>query len=82
MTIETYPTMNARIVEILRCNKTTQPATLYAAQRIEELEAEVGQLQAKLRTPNVDTMPCGHPRSAIRGNSMTHWCAKCEEEAR
>ena len=24
---------------------------------------------------------CGHPRSAIRGDGLTHWCAMCEEEA-
>ena len=36
MTIETYFTMNARIVAILRQGK--DPMTLYAAQRIEELE--------------------------------------------
>ena len=24
---------------------------------------------------------CGHPRSAIRGDGLTHWCAECEEGA-
>ena len=28
----------------------------------------------------LDAQPCGHPRSAIRGD-VTHWCAECEEEA-
>ena len=36
MTIETYFTMNARIVAILR--QGSDPMALYAAQRIEELE--------------------------------------------
>ena len=36
MTIETYFTMNARIVAILR--QGNDPMALYAAQRIEELE--------------------------------------------
>ena len=28
-----------------------------------------------------DVLPCGHPRSAIAGDGMTHWCAMCEAEA-
>ena len=36
MTVKTYPTMNERIVGILRWNG--DPTLLYAAQRIEELE--------------------------------------------
>lgn len=47
MTIETYPEMNTKIVEILRW-ATDDPALLYAAQRIEELEAEVERLQREL----------------------------------
>jgi len=43
MTIKTYPKMNDNIVEILRY--TDNPPMLYAAQRIEELEAEVERLQ-------------------------------------
>jgi len=44
MTIKTYPEMNARIVSILRiCG--ADPSLLYAAQRIEELEAEVERLR-------------------------------------
>ena len=27
----------------------------------------------------VDTQQCGHPRSAIRGDGLTHWCSMCEE---
>ena len=27
-----------------------------------------------------DLQPCGHPRSAIRGEGLTHWCIFCEEE--
>jgi hypothetical protein len=40
MTIETYFTMNARIVAILR--QGSDPMALYAAQRIEELEQIAG----------------------------------------
>ena len=40
MAIETYPEMNAKIVGLLRWVKDN-PVMLYAAQRIEELEAEV-----------------------------------------
>ncbi len=47
MTIETYPKMNARIVNILRINNDN-PVMSYAAQRIEELEAEVGRLRTSL----------------------------------
>ena len=28
----------------------------------------------------LDAQPCGHPRSAIRGEGVTHWCAECEKE--
>ena len=24
---------------------------------------------------------CGHPRGAIRGDGVTHWCSMCEDEA-
>jgi len=47
MTVKTYPMMNERIVGILRWMKSNLP-TLYAAQRIEELEAEVERLRAEL----------------------------------
>ena len=40
MAIETYPEMNVKIVGLLRWVKDN-PVMLYAAQRIEELEAEV-----------------------------------------
>ena len=40
MTVETYFTMNARIVAILR--QGSDPMALYAAQRIEELERTAG----------------------------------------
>ena len=47
MTIETYPEMNAKIVEILRTSESARigsprPSLLYAAQRIEELEQIAG----------------------------------------
>jgi len=45
--IVTYPEMNAKIVELLRWNEEN-PVTLYAAGRIEGLEAEVERLQAEL----------------------------------
>ncbi len=25
------------------------------------------------------TMPCGHARSSVRGEGLTHWCNECEE---
>jgi hypothetical protein len=25
-------------------------------------------------------MPCGHPRSAIAGDGITHWCSMCVKE--
>jgi hypothetical protein len=39
MAMRTYPEMNAKIVEILRMTAEENPATAYAAVRIEELEA-------------------------------------------
>lgn len=30
--------------------------------------------------PAPDALPCGHPRSAARGD-VTQWCTMCEEEA-
>ncbi len=27
-------------------------------------------------------MPCGHPRSAVRGNGNTHWCYLCQKGAK
>jgi hypothetical protein len=29
----------------------------------------------------VELMPCGHPRSAVRGEGATHWCSECQKEA-
>ena len=29
--------------------------------------------------PAPDALPCGHPRSAVRGD-VTHWCAMCEKK--
>jgi len=49
MTIETYPEMNTKIVDILRWDEDA-PMLLYAAQRIEELEAEVEWLQTELES--------------------------------
>ena len=46
MTIETYPEMDAKIVDIL-CSYGN-PVMLYAAQRIEELEAGVKRLRGSL----------------------------------
>ena len=28
----------------------------------------------------LDAQPCGHPRSAIRGEGVTHWCGMCAGE--
>ena len=28
-----------------------------------------------------ELQPCGHPRGAIRGDGVTHWCSACEDEA-
>jgi len=47
MTIETYPEMNAEIVDLLRRDKDN-PVMLYAARRIEELEAETERLRKTL----------------------------------
>ena len=47
MITETYPEMNAKIVDLLRWNKDN-PVHLYAAQRIEELETEVMWLREQL----------------------------------
>lgn len=44
MTIETYPEMNVKIVELLRW-VTDNPVLLYAAQRIEELEVAIAHLE-------------------------------------
>ena len=43
--METYPEMNDQIVRLLR--EHDNPACLYAAQRIEELEAEVRKLRCE-----------------------------------
>ena len=51
MTAETYPEMNTKIVGILRWGG--DPMALYAAQRIEELEAEVKRLQCELHNEQV-----------------------------
>jgi hypothetical protein len=29
----------------------------------------------------VELLPCGHPRSAVRGERVTHWCSECQKEA-
>lgn len=76
MTIETSPKANAKIVEILRISSNL--LSLYAAQRIEELEAEVERLRRILEEtglwaileeaglaepePAPDTPPRGRPR--------------------
>ena len=52
MTLETYRVMNAKIVEILRWDESN-PMLLYAAQRIEELEAEVKRLRRELHDEQV-----------------------------
>ena len=52
MITETYPEMNTKIVGILRWGGD-DPMALYAAQRIEELEAEVEQLQHELHDEQV-----------------------------
>lgn len=44
--ITTYPDMNARIVELLRLGGSAPE--LYAATRIEELEAQVANLQKEV----------------------------------
>ena len=28
----------------------------------------------------LEMQPCGHPRSAIKGEGLTHWCSFCEEQ--
>ena len=56
MTIETYPEMNAKIVELLRWD-ADDPMSLYAAQRIEELEAEIKRLQVRLKIFGANVLP-------------------------
>ena len=29
----------------------------------------------------LELQPCGHPRGAIRGDGVTHYCGMCEDEA-
>jgi len=48
----TYAEMNAKIVDLLRWDKDN-PVLLYAAQRIEELEAEAGRLQRELHDEQI-----------------------------
>ena len=113
MTIEAYPEMNSRIVDLLRLNEDN-PISLYAAQRIEELEAEAERWRREFQDEQVrrdewekmhnqvagtnlrqckvckamivdpppapDALPCGHPRSAVRGDGVTHWRSKCKGE--
>ena len=28
----------------------------------------------------LELQPCGHPKSAIKGDGLTHWCGECEGE--
>lgn len=63
MTIKTYPEMNARIVDILRIDFGS-PMLLYAAQRIEELEAKVERLRTSLREV-LDEATSDHNRDII-----------------
>lgn len=53
--IKTYPEMNAKIVEYLRISD--QGIDLYAAQRIEELESKVEEMQKTLEEIKVQ-IPC------------------------
>ncbi|MDD3906460.1 MAG: hypothetical protein PHS46_08090 [Candidatus Omnitrophica bacterium] len=46
--LRTYPEMNKNIVGILRIN-SDNPTGLYAANRIEELESRVKELEEKIR---------------------------------
>ncbi|WP_458414544.1 hypothetical protein ACNQFZ_06665 [Schinkia sp. CFF1] len=47
MKINTYPKMNKEIKNLLRLSG--KQSSLYAAQRIEELEEEVGKLREQLK---------------------------------
>ena len=62
--VKTYPEMNHLIVGILRLRGS--PIELYAAQRIEELEAEVIELQNKL-----STVPSGLLQSIQKPGNFT-----------
>ena len=72
MTIETYPEMNAKIIDLLRWD-TDNPLMLYAAQRIEDLERELHDERIRRSEwermynqaiANVATLPCS-PRGYL-----------------
>ena len=78
MTIKTYFTMNARIVAILR--QDSDPMALYAAQRIEELEAEVEQLRDSLKAI-LDAATSDHDRDLISSECWSALKSRTEEKA-
>jgi len=54
-----------------------------ASEALDDIERRLAELEPGEKTePAPDALPCGHPRSAARGDGLTHWCAMCEEEAR
>jgi len=67
MQINTYPEMNAKIVDILSISDS--PSSLYAAARIRELEAEVERL--KEENQKLKTFSRRIIAEALRGND---WC--------
>ncbi|MGO0058625.1 hypothetical protein ACTID9_00925 [Brevibacillus fluminis] len=88
MEAKTYPTMNARIVDLLKLS--SDPIHAYAAKRIEELEAENERLRELLQyeedRPRFDMDANGHlTRHTIcktGGSQMRKCCyVNCEREA-
>ena len=75
--MQTYPEMNEKIIGILRISEDAHQ--WYAAQRIEELEAENGKLRAelKLRRHQMSQFPfCPDHRDKVHGLE----CRECEIE--
>lgn len=42
--------------------------------------SQIGNIANKKKWGWLELQPCGHPRSAIKGEGLTHWCSFCEEE--